>query len=150
METITNELLKGGEFLIRETDPQTVFTPEDVNEEQRMIADMAEQFVNNEVLPKLDEIEKKNFDLVIELMDKAAELGLLGAGLPEKFGGMNVDFNTGTILAEVMGKTGSFSVSIGAHSGIGTLPILYFGNEEQKEKYLHFKVDPSLSLRMTL
>ncbi|MFY0645030.1 MAG: acyl-CoA dehydrogenase family protein [Bacteroidia bacterium] len=132
------KMLKGGEFLIAEQDAQSVFIPEELNEEQIMFRDMTSDFIDKKVAPLRAKIDKQleNPDLIPELMEEAASLGLLSATLPEEFGGMGVDFNTGTILSEELGKSQSFSVAVAAHTGIGTLPILYFGTEEQKNKYL--------------
>ena len=132
------KMLKGGEFLIAEQEAQSVFIPEELNEEQLMFRDMTNDFIEKKVSPLRAKIDKQleNPDLIPRLMEEAAELGLLSATLPEEFGGMGVDFNTGTILSEELGKSQSFSVAVAAHTGIGTLPILYFGTEEQKNKYL--------------
>ncbi len=130
------KILKGGEFIIKETDPQSVFTPEDVSEEQKMMAETARDFIDKEILPNVEEIDKQNFDLVIQKFEQAGELGLLGTAVPEEYGGLGEDFNTNTLLAMEMGGGHSFGVTYAAHTGIGTLPILYYGTEEQKEKYL--------------
>ncbi len=134
-ETIT-QFLKGGEFVIRETSSKGVFIPEQISEEQVMFRNMARDFVNSKVMPKVKEIDKQDFDLVVALLEECGELGLLGTGLPADYGGMGVDFITETFLAEEIGPTHSFSVAVSAHTGIGTLPVLYFGTEEQKKKYL--------------
>ncbi|MCH9030546.1 MAG: acyl-CoA dehydrogenase family protein [Bacteroidetes bacterium] len=135
-ETKTEVGLKGGEFLIKDTDPQTVFIPEELNEEQRMIAEAANDFVEKEILPKLDAIDKQEEGLMVALLDKSGELGLLGAAVPEEYGGLGGSFNTLTALLMEMGASYSFSVAFAAHTGIGMLPILYYGTEEQKKKYL--------------
>lgn len=135
-ETIKTEVLKGGEFLIKETDPQIVFIPEDLSEDQRMMADSAREFVEKEILPKLDAIDKQEPNLTVKLLEKAGELGLLGTSVPEEFGGLGEDFNTNTAIAIELGASHSFGVSFAAHTGIGTLPILYYGTDEQKKKYL--------------
>lgn len=131
-------VLKGGEFLIADQDPNSVFIPEELTEEQSMFRDMTRDFLAKEVNPLRAKIDKQldNPELIPQLMDKAAELGLLGAALPEEYGGMAIDFNTETILSEELGKSQSFSVALAAHTGIGTLPLLYYGTEEQKKKYL--------------
>ncbi|PJJ74940.1 hypothetical protein BXY57_0506 [Thermoflavifilum aggregans] len=134
METIAPATLKGGEFLIRPSD--TIFTPEDFDEEQRMIYDMAHQFIEKEIWPLLDRIDQHEPGLMQSLLDKAGELGLLGAALPETYGGMGKDFITATLINEAVGAGHSFAVAMAAHTGIGTLPILYFGTPEQKQKYL--------------
>ena len=138
MSTERNNNLKGGEFLIKEQTAQSTFIPEQVNEEQKMFRDITRDFLEKEVTPLREKIDKQleNPDLVPELMHKIAELGILSAALPEEFGGMSVDFNTESVLSEELGKTQSFSVALAAHMGIGTLPILYYGTEEQKKKYL--------------
>jgi len=127
---------KGGGFLISETPPEEIFTPEDFSEEHKMIAKTAEDFMVKEVLPKTEEIEKQNFDVQRELMRKAGELGLLGADVPEKYGGLELDKVSSMLIAEKISMQGSFTVTWGTHTGIGTLPIALFGNEEQKKKYL--------------
>jgi alkylation response protein AidB-like acyl-CoA dehydrogenase len=129
--------IKGGEFLIRETLAQEVFIPEDFNEEQKMIAQTCKDFLKQEIHPRLDEIDSmKNPQLMPQLLDKAGELGLLGTSVPQEFGGFGMDFNTTMLVAEVLGAGHSFAVAISAHTGIGTLPILYYGDEAQKKKYI--------------
>ncbi|KQS25380.1 acyl-CoA dehydrogenase family protein [Dyadobacter sp. Leaf189] len=129
--------IRGGEFLIKETQASQIFIPEEFTEEQRMIADTCRDFLAKEVWPKLDEIDHaKSPDLISGLMDKAGELGLLGTVVPEEYGGFGMNFNTSMLVAEATGAGNSFSVALSAHTGIGTLPILYYGNEEQKLKYL--------------
>lgn len=130
--------LKGGEFLIKEQEANSTFIPEEINEEQKMFREMTQDFLEKEVNPLREKIDKQseNPHLIPELMEKAAALGMLGAALPEEYGGMSVDFNTETVLSEELGKSQSFSVALAAHMGIGTLPILYYGTEEQKKKYL--------------
>ncbi len=136
MSEENNELLRGGEFLTKETDPKDLFTPEDITEDQKMMVDTAKEFVEKEIWPKLDAIDKQEPGLTVSLLEKAGELGLLGAALPEEYDGLGENFDTNTFLAEAMGTSYSFGVSFAAHTGIGTLPILYYGNEEQKKKYL--------------
>ncbi|GAA4467922.1 acyl-CoA dehydrogenase family protein [Nibrella saemangeumensis] len=129
--------IKGGEFLIKDTDASQVFIPEEFTEEQRMIAATCREFLEKEIWPRLEEIDKaKTTDLISSLMDKAGELGLLGTSVPEEYGGFGMNFNTSMLVAEVTGAGHSFSVALSAHTGIGTLPIVYYGNEEQKAKYL--------------
>ncbi|SDK80220.1 Acyl-CoA dehydrogenase [Catalinimonas alkaloidigena] len=136
-EMLKGRAIKGGEFLVKDTDAQDVFIPEEFNEEQRMIAQTCRDFLTKEIYPKLDEIDSmKNPELMPELMDKAGELGLLGTSVPEQFGGFGMDFNTSMLVADIIGAGHSFAVALSAHTGIGTLPILYYGNEAQKEKYL--------------
>ncbi|GAB3553079.1 acyl-CoA dehydrogenase family protein [Spirosoma fluminis] len=129
--------IKGGEFLIKETTAAQVFTPEEFTEEQLMIAASSREFLEREIWPRLNEIDNaKSPELISSLMDKAGELGLLGTSVPEEFGGFGMNFNTSMLVAEVTGAGHSFSVALSAHTGIGTLPIVYYGNEEQKVKYL--------------
>ncbi len=139
MSTLTTEknAIKGGEFLIRETAAHEIFIPEEWSEEQKMIAQTCRDFVKQEVLPKLDEIDSmKDPKLMPSLLDKAGALGLLGTSVPESLGGFGMSFNTTMLVAEVLGGSHSFAVAYGAHTGIGTLPILYYGTEEQKKKYV--------------
>ena len=128
--------IKGGEFLIKTTDANSVFIPEQFNEEQRMIEQMATDFLKQEIWPNLDRIDSQEAGLTESLLNKAAELGLLGMSIPEQYGGFEKDFVTGMLTTEVLGAAHSFAVSISAHTGIGTLPTLYYGNEEQKKKYI--------------
>src|SRR5882724_3098993 len=130
-------MAKGGEFLIKETQAKDVFTPEDFSEEQRMIAQQCKDFLAKEVTPKLDEIDsQKDPKLVPYILDKAGELGLLGTSVPQELGGFGMDFNSTMLVAEVIGGGHSVAVGLSAHTGIGTLPILYYGNEAQKKKYI--------------
>jgi len=134
--TTTTPSLKGGEWLIRESNAFETFTPEDFNEEQLMVKDMCIQFLNTEVIPVIDRIDKMEEGLMPSLMVKAGEQGLLGASIPEDLGGLGKDFITSTLVNEGLGGGYSFSVAVAAHTGIGTLPILYFGTEDQKKKYI--------------
>ena len=139
MSTVVEEkkAIKGGEFLIKETDAQDVFIPEEWSEEQRMIAQTCSDFIEQEINPNLDEIDSMEHpELMPSLLDKAGELGLLGTSVPEVYDGFGMNFNTSMLGAEVVGGSHSFAVAISAHTGIGTLPILYYGNEDQKKKYL--------------
>ncbi|MDF1673527.1 MAG: acyl-CoA dehydrogenase family protein [Vicingaceae bacterium] len=131
-----NKAIKGGEFLIRETDPKDVFIPEEFDEEQKMIAQTCHDFIDQEINPKLDAIDNMEEGLTVSLLDKAGELGLLGISIPEDLGGFGKNFVTGMLSTEVLGGSHSFAVSISAHTGIGTLPILYYGTDEQKQKYI--------------
>jgi alkylation response protein AidB-like acyl-CoA dehydrogenase len=133
---MTNQPIKGGEYIIRDVHHSEVFTSEEWNEEQKMIAQMCEDFIEQEVLPHLDQIDNMEDGLMKSIVEKAGELGLLGLSVPEEFGGMAVDFKTSLLATECLGTGYSFSVSFGAHTGIGTLPLLYYGNQEQKEKYI--------------
>ncbi|MFM8362014.1 MAG: acyl-CoA dehydrogenase family protein [Haliscomenobacter sp.] len=134
--TIISTALGGGEFLIRKSQPEDLFVPEETTEEQQMIRETVRGFVQSEVLPVLDRIEKQEPGLTPGLLQKAAELGLLGAHMPEQYGGLALDNNSNTFISEEFGGSGPFSVSFSAHTGIGMLPILYYGTEQQKEKYL--------------
>ena len=134
--TETKEFLKGGEWIIRESTPAETFTPEQFEEEQLMIRDMCNQFLDAEVYPILDRIDSLEPGLMKSLVTKAGEQGLLATSFPEEFGGLGKDFVTSTIINEYLGAGHSFSVAIAAHTGIGTLPILYFGTDEQKQKYI--------------
>ncbi|MFZ6011626.1 MAG: acyl-CoA dehydrogenase family protein [Bacteroidota bacterium] len=135
--TETKKAIKGGEFLIRETSAQEIFIPEEFNEEQKMIEQQCKDFLAKEVFPRLDEIDSmKDPKLMPSLLDKAGELGLLGTSVPTEYGGFGMDFNTTMLVAEVIGGGHSVAVALSAHTGIGTLPIVYYGNEDQKKKYL--------------
>ena len=130
------KLLKGGEYLIKNTDAEDVFTPEDFNDEQKQIAETTEQFVTNEIVPNIEEIDNQNFDIVIEGMKKCGELGLLMIDAPEEYGGLELDKATSMLVAEKLAPGGSFLVAYAAHTGIGMLPLIYYGTKEQKDKYL--------------
>jgi len=119
--------IKGGEFLIKDTEANDIFIPEQWNEEQLMIAQSCTDFLAQEVWPNLEKIDNQEEGLMVKLLDKAAELGLLGLSVPEEFGGFEKDFVTGMLATEKLGAGYSFAVSISAHTGIGTLPILYYG-----------------------
>src|SRR5438552_3714607 len=130
------KIKKGGGFLIAPTMSEEIFTPEDFSEEQTMIRDMTEQFVEEEVVPQVDKIEHKDWDVTVGLLKRCGELGLLGIEVPEQYGGENLDKVSAMIVAEKLARVASFAVSYGGHSGIGTLPIVYFGTEDHKRKYL--------------
>ena len=134
--TSTTTLLKGGEWLIKESNAFETFTPEDFNEEQLMVKDMCLQFLSTEVVPNIARIDKLEPGLMQSLLGKAGEQGLLGASIPEDLGGLGKDFITSTLVNEALGGGFSFSVAVAAHTGIGTLPILYFGTDAQKKKYI--------------
>ncbi|HVG12749.1 MAG TPA: acyl-CoA dehydrogenase family protein, partial [Flavisolibacter sp.] len=136
METTRVATIKGGEWLIKESDPAATFIPEDFNEEQHMIRDMCDQFLDTEVFPILDRIDGMEPNLMRSLVQKAGEQGMLAVAFPEEYGGMGKDFVTATIVNEFLGAGHAFSVAISAHTGIGTLPILYFGTDAQKEQYI--------------
>jgi alkylation response protein AidB-like acyl-CoA dehydrogenase len=129
-------VLKGGEWLVKESSPFDTYIPEEFTEEQRMIRDMCDQFLNTEVYPILDRIDDLEQGLMQSLLRKAGEQGLMSVSFPEEYGGLGKDFVTSTIVNEYLGAGHSFSVAVAAHTGIGTLPILYFGTPEQKQKYI--------------
>ena len=135
-ETTTNELIKGGAFLTEDLTPDRVFTPEDYSDEQKMIAKTAEDYVKNEVLPVVDNLENHEFEHSVRLLKSAGDLGLLGADVPEEYEGLGLDKISSALISEKLAVAGGFSITHGAHVGIGTLPIVLFGNEEQKKKYL--------------
>jgi butyryl-CoA dehydrogenase len=128
--------IPGGSFLIEERKPEEVFTPEDFTEQHLLIAQTAEEFANKEIVPNIEKMEHKEFSINRELLKKAGELGLSGVDVPEAYGGMQMDKVTSAIIADRVAKYGGFSTTWGAHTCIGTLPIVYFGTEEQKKKYL--------------
>jgi butyryl-CoA dehydrogenase len=139
MATVTatrNIEISGGSFLIQEWTPEEIFTPEDFTEQHQLIAQTAEVFANKEIVPNIDKLEHKDFTLMRSLVRKAGELGLSGVDVPEQYGGMQLDKVTSALIADRLSKYGSFSTTWGAHTCIGTLPIVYFGTEEQKKKYL--------------
>ncbi len=130
------KILKGGEYLVADVDCSEVFTPEEFTDEQKQIAETTEQFVENEILPHVEEIDNQNFDLVVEGLQKSGELGLLMIDAPEEYGGLELDKVTSMLVAEKMAASGAFSVAYTCHTGIGTLPLVYYGTPEQKEQYL--------------
>lgn len=134
------ELVKGGQFLVEETDYNTVFTPEDFTDEHKMVAATTEQYAMNDVMPLVENLENHEFEHSVKLLRKAADLGLLGADVPEEYGGFAMDKISSALIAEKMAVVGGFSITHGAHVGIGTLPIVLFGNHEQKTKYLPHSV----------
>ncbi|UOG75479.1 acyl-CoA dehydrogenase family protein [Hymenobacter tibetensis] len=133
---VTNKLVKGGEFIIKETDAQDVFSPADFSEEQNMMHQTALDFVEKEVHPLLERLDNHEEGLMRGLMEKAGQLGLFGVSIPEQYGGLDMDFTTSLRVTEGVGGGHSFPVAFAAHTGIAMLPILYFGNDEQKAKYL--------------
>ena len=134
--TAINSALKGGEWLVKESDPASIFIPEEFSEEQKMIRDMCKQFLQTEIYPILDKIDTLEPGLMKSLVQKSGEQGLLATSFPEEYGGLGKDFITSTIVGEYLGAGYSFSVAVAAHTGIGTLPILYFGTDQQKQKYI--------------
>lgn len=132
----THTVIAGGSFLIQPSTPEHIFTPEEFDDEQKMIIQMCDEFLDKEVIPHLVEIDQQKDNIMVSLLDKAGELGLLGAAFPEQYGGLGKDFVTATLVNECLGGGHSFAVAMAAHNGIGSLPILYFGTEEQKQKYI--------------
>ena len=137
MEETKKDILRGGQFLVKETPCEEVFTPEDFSEEQKMMKDSVKEFVDREIWPKKEEFEKKNYKLTEEIMGKAGELGFLGVAVPEEYDGLGMGFISTMLVCDyISGATGSIATAFGAHTGIGTMPILLYGNEEQKKKYI--------------
>jgi len=136
MTNQTDKLLKGGSFLIEDVTPDQVFTPEEYTDEHKMIAKTTEDYVQNSVFPYIENLENHEFEHSVRLLKEAGELGLLGADVPEEYGGLGLDKVSSALIAEKMSQAGGFAISHGAHVGIGSLPIVLFGNEEQKKKYL--------------
>ncbi len=130
------KLVKGGEFMVQDIDAKDIFIPEEFDEEQRMIAETCRDFLDTEVFPNLDKIDKQEDNIARTLLEKAGELGLLGISTPEELEGFGQSFVTSMLASEVMGSAYSFAVTYSCHTGIGSMPILYFGNEEQKQKYI--------------
>src|SRR6478672_2401014 len=126
----------GGSFLLQERQPDEVFTPEDFSEQHRLIAQTADEFANNEIVPNVEKIEHKDFSVTRDLLKKAGELGLSGVEIPEVYGGLEMDKVTAAVIADRIARYAGFATTWGGHTGIGTLPIVYFGTEEQKKKYL--------------
>ncbi|TQD39453.1 acyl-CoA dehydrogenase family protein [Haloflavibacter putidus] len=136
-ENKKDDLLRGGQFLVKETKAEDVFTPEDFSEEQKMMRDSVKDFVDREVVPKKEEIEKKNYAVTEEILKKAGELGFLSVAIPEEYDGLGMGFVSTMLVCDyISGATGSIATAFGAHTGIGTLPILLYGNEEQRKKYI--------------
>ncbi len=136
-ETIEKEITRGGEFVVKETQCESIFTPEDFSEEQKMMKDAVKEFADKEIWSKKEEFEKKNFQLTLDVMKKAGELGFLGVGVPEEYGGLGMPFTSTMLVCDyISGSSGSTSTAFGAHTGIGTMPILLYGNEDQKKKYV--------------
>jgi len=136
METTENDVLKGGQFIIKDSIPEGTFIPEEINEEQVMVREMVLDFLHHEILPVRAQLEKMQPGLATEMLEKMGTLGLLGTHMPQQYGGTEMDTNTNTVICDVLGPAGSFTVSYAAHTGIGMLPILYFGTDEQKNQYL--------------
>ncbi len=137
METKNKELIRGGQFIVKETFSEDIFTPEDFSEEQKMMRDSVKEFVDREIWPKKDRFEKKDYELTKDVMKKIGDLGLLGVSVPERFGGLEMGFTTSLLVCDyISGATGSVATAFGAHTGIGTMPIVLYGTEEQKLKYV--------------
>src|SRR5688572_17011116 len=136
MTSVTIKPITGGEFLIRDTKSADIFIPEEWSEEQLMMKKTCEDFVAQEIAPRLDAIDHQEEGLMVTLLDKAGALGLLGISVPEDLGGMGMDFKTSMLCTEALGAGHSFSVAYGAHTGIGTLPTLYYGSDTLKKKYV--------------
>ena len=134
MTNQTEKVIKGGSFLIEDISYERLFTPEDFTEEHLMIAKTAEDFVEKEVVPQLEHLENHEFERTVKLLKKAGELGLLAVDVPEEYDGLALDKITSSLLTEKMAAGGGFSLSHGAHVGIGSLPIVLFGNEDQKRQ----------------
>ncbi|MBI2884535.1 MAG: acyl-CoA dehydrogenase family protein [Candidatus Methylomirabilis oxyfera] len=131
-----DEFMAGGSFLIRDTPAQEIFTPEDLSEEQQMMRKLTQEFIEAEIKPQAERIEHQDWELTLRLFKKAGEIGLLSVDIPTKYGGLGLDLITSTVIAEQMSEGGSFAISLLDHSGIGSLPIAWFGNTEQKARYL--------------
>src|SRR4051794_29402936 len=133
---IPKNRISGGSFLLQERRPDEVFTPEDFSEQHRLIAQTADEFATNEIVPNIEKIEHKDFSITRDLLKKAGELGLSSVEIPEAYGGLEMDKVTAAVIADRIAKYAGFATTWGGHTGIGTLPIVYFGTEEQKKKYL--------------
>ena len=133
---IPKSKVSGGSFLLEERKPSEIFTPEDFSEQHQLIAQTAEDFAVNEIIPNAEKIEHKDFSITRDLLKKAGELGLSSVDIPEAYGGMEMDKVSSAIIADHVAKYAGFATTWGGHTGIGTLPIVYFGTEEQKKKYL--------------
>ena len=143
-KSLQDHILKGGEFIIRDSGTSEIFIPEEATEEQLMVRQMVRDFLEQQIRPVAHDIEKQKEGLSESLLNQVAELGLLGTDMPEQYGGMPLDTNTNTFICEDLGPAGSFTTSFAAHTGIGMLPILYYGTEEQKQKYLPGLINGSL------
>ena len=136
-ELKNNELLRGGQFIVKDVPSKEIFTPEDFSDEQKMMRDAVKEFVDREIWPYKERFEKKDYAFTEEVMRKAGELGLLGVAVPEAYGGLGMGFVTTMLVCDyISGATGSIATAFGAHTGIGTLPIVLYGTEEQKQKYV--------------
>ena len=137
MELKTKSSVKGGEFIIKDSKPEDIFTPEDFSQEHLMMKESVKEFIDREIWPYKERFEKKDYEFTKQCMQKAGELGFLGVSVPENYGGMGMDFVSTMLVCDyISGATGSFSTAFGAHTGIGTMPIVLYGTEEQKQKYV--------------
>ena len=137
MELKTKSTVKGGEFIIKDSKPEDIFTPEDFSQEHIMMKESVQEFIDREIWPYKERFEKKDYEFTKQCMQKAGELGFLGVSVPENYGGMGMDFVSTMLVCDyISGATGSFSTAFGAHTGIGTMPIVLYGTEEQKQKYV--------------
>ena len=137
MKTISKKSIKGSEFIVKELIPEIIFTPEDFSEEQILMKDSVKEFVDREIIAERSRFENKDYEYTKEVMQKAGELGFLSVGVPDEYGGMGMPFTSSMLVCEyISGANGSFSTAFGAHTGIGTMPIVLYGNEEQKSKYV--------------
>src|SRR5689334_6831652 len=134
--TTDTTILRGGEFLLQPAEPDAVFTPEQLTEEHRLIARTAQEFVDNEILPRLDRLEEKDWSLARELVQKGAELGLLGVDVPEAYGGLGLDKVTSLVVSEKLARSASFGATFGAHGNLTIVPLMLFGTDAQKQRYL--------------
>ena len=133
---VKNDVLKGGAFIIQDSTPDTTFIPEQFGEEALMVRQMIEDFIKNDIEPNRVALEKQKDGLAVSLIEKMGELGLLGTHMPEEYGGTAMDTNTNTLVCDALGPAGGFTVSYAVQTGIGMLPIFYFGTEEQKAQYM--------------
>ncbi|WP_411747719.1 acyl-CoA dehydrogenase family protein, partial [Psychrobacillus psychrotolerans] len=133
---IARNVASGSSFLFDSTEFDSIFIPEDITKEQQMIVTMMSNFIENEVLPHDEEIENRNYELHLKLLRKTGELGILGADIPEEYGGLGLDKVTGNFISEAYSRGTSFAITMGTQMGIGSLPIVYFGTPEQKRRYL--------------
>src|SRR5260370_2580054 len=136
LTTVPKTKISGGSFLLKTRRPEEVFTPEDFTEQHQLIGQTAEEFAVNEIVPNVERIEHKEFQVTRDLLKKAGDLGLSGVEIPEAYGGLEMDKVTAAVIADHIAKYAGFATTWGGHTGIGTLPIVYFGTEDQKKKYL--------------
>ena len=136
MKSKGEKVVKGGSFILEDIDPAMVYTPEDFTDEHKMIAKTAADYIDKEVLKEVEHLENHEFDRSVKLLKKAGDLGLLGGDIPEEYGGLDLDKISSALVAEKFSKAGGFSITHGAHVGIGSLPIVLFGTEQQKQTYL--------------